>query len=765
MYKITVRGIVQGVGFRPFVYRLAKSMGLRGYVKNTGTGCVEIVIDKNVDEFIKRLKNELPPIAEISEVVVEPFNEQFKDEDFYILRSGGKRGKLSLPPPDIAVCDECLKEVFDYKNRRYLYPFTSCTNCGPRFSVALKLPYDRENTSFCEFPMCEDCLKEYKSVEDRRYYAQTVACPKCGPNYKLVKDKIIAEKLDAIKLAAKFIDKGKIVAIKGIGGYHIACKAEDENVVLNLRERLSRPQQPFAVMVRDLNVLERIAYLNVEEKKALESYIRPILVLKSKNKLVPALAPMLNTVGVMLPYTPLHNILFSFLDSDVLVMTSANLPGEPMFIDENIFDSNLADYYLTHNLKIANRIDDSVIKFVGKRRMIIRKSRGLVPDKIKIDTNIEAVSVGAELYNSLSILKDGCIIQSQYIGNTSNFKTYKDFFSKAFRFWLEFTKLKPNVVFCDLHPLYNTTKFAENYCKENEIKLVKVQHHFSHAMSVMAEKNLNRAVAIAVDGAGYGFDGNIWGCEILYLDFDEKVFERIGRMEYLPLPGGDNATNNPGRILYAILHEKNELNVKFDWEKMNIKPELISFQLEKNLNIARASSAGRYLDVCSVLLGIYSKRTYEGEGAMKLEAFAVNGNLNEAEKWLKDYPVNITSNIEVARYTSPFDDFKGKKKKVKIINIGDVLVGAIKENNLDKKDLALALTLYLSKSISELAIEEAIKKDACIIMSGGVAYNTIITPYIENSAKKENIKFYVNEITAAGDNGISVGQLYSSLLL
>ena len=377
MYRITVRGIVQGVGFRPFVYRLAKSMNLKGYVKNTGTGCVEIVIDRNVDEFIRRLKDEKPPIAEIHEVEVEEIpNLDFND--FVIEKSGGKKGGLSLPPPDVALCKFCLEELFDPKNRRYLYPFISCTDCGPRFSVAIKLPYDRENTTFNEFPLCDECQKEYWNVLDRRYYAQSIVCPKCGPNYELIHNDRIIKGLDAIIKTAKLIDEGKMVAIKGIGGYHIACKTDDD-VVFKLREKLGRPQQPFAIMARNLEVVRKVAYVSEDEEREMTSYIRPITVLKKKNpEDFFAVAPYLDTIGVMLPYSPLHYILFNYLKSDFIVMTSANKPGEPMYIDDGVFSLEL-DAYLRHNLKIHNRVDDSVIKFVGRRRLIIRRSRGFVP--------------------------------------------------------------------------------------------------------------------------------------------------------------------------------------------------------------------------------------------------------------------------------------------------------------------------------------------------------------------------------------------------
>ncbi len=788
VFRIIVRGTVQGVGFRPFVYRLAKSMGFRGWVRNTGSGSVEIVVlaeEREVGEFIERLKREKPPISRISSVSYSEFDAEIPEE-FEIVKSGGKTGELSLPPPDVAVCDKCVEEVFDPSNRRYMYPFTSCTDCGPRFTVVERLPYDRENTSFSEFPMCVDCRREYENIEDRRYYAQSIACPRCGPRYRLRagksgsgRNRSCTKELDAVIKAAELIDSGKILAVKGIGGYHIACRADSEEVVRRLRKLLRRPQQPFAVMVRDCEVAERVAEVGEEEREILSSYVRPILVVRSRGVLAESVAPSLNTIGIMLPYTPLHHILFSFLKSDCLVMTSANMPGEPMFIDSGVERLGV-DAILEHDLRIVNRTDDSVVKVIGhgdagedaggkgkKRRwrMIIRKSRGFIPDRIPVDSDIRAVAVGAELYNSIAVLRDRSIIQSQYIGNTSNFRTYREFFERAFEFWLKFTQLEPDIVFSDMHPLYNTSRFAGRYAEENGVRLVRVQHHFAHAMSVMAERRLDRAVAVAVDGAGYGFDGNTWGCEVLWLDFESRDFRRIARMEYITLPGGDAATEKPGRILFSILHSRGEAG-EFDWERMGVNPELLAVQLERGINIAKASSAGRYLDACSAMLGLCYERTYEGEGAMKLEALASCGDLGSAEKILRDMEVELSWNREPAVYDSPFSDTGQRDGKVEVIGVRSAVCRACELlGRVRKEDLALALTLYLARALAGLAVEEALKRDACLVMSGGVAYNSIITPEVGRIAEEEGVEFYVNELTAAGDNGISVGQLYSSRLL
>ena len=746
MYRITVRGIVQGVGFRPFVYRLAKSMNLKGYVKNTGTGCVEIVIDKDVDEFVKRLKEEKPPIAEIHSVEVEEIPD-IPIDDFKIEKSGGKKGGLSLPPPDVAVCNLCLKELFDPNNRRYLYPFISCTDCGARFSVAIKLPYDRENTTFNDFPLCNECLEEYWNILDRRYYAQSIACPKCGPSYELILDNKIVKGLDAIKLTAELIDKGKFVAIKGIGGYHIACKTDDD-IVFRLREKLGRPQQPFAVMARNLDVVKAVAYVSEREEKEMLSYIRPITILKKRDKdSFFAVAPYLDTIGVMLPYAPLHYILFNYLKSDFIVMTSANKPGEPMFIDDGVFSLEL-DAYLRHNLKIYNRVDDSVIKFVGGRRLIIRRSRGFVPKVIEINSNLDGLAVGAELYNSITILKDGKAIVSQYIGNTANFKTFNEFFKRAVEFFTKFVDLKPDFIACDLHPLYNTTTFAEKLAEKTKCPLVKIQHHFAHAMSVMAENGFEKAVAITVDGVGYGFDATIWGGEVLLLDFEKKVFKRIGRLERFKLIGGDLATEYPLRIAFAIAYKAGE-ELPSHYEKYLRKGE--SFDLFAKIydKGIETSSLGRLLDATSAMLEVCFKRTYEGEPAMKLESIV--------EPFECGVKPKIRTVEEESVYSKPFvdDDFKVKRGEVKVLQISNFFVDCMHEYLQDKSSkgrIAYKVIDYIAKGFAEIVKDY----DYPVVMSGGVCYNSYFTPLVEKYVGR----VYVNEKVACGDNGISFGQAY-----
>ncbi len=739
VFKIVVTGRVQGVGFRPFVYRLAKSMGLKGYVKNVGDGTVEILIDKNLDEFISKLKNEKPSKAIIEKIVVEDADGNFSN--FTIIQSGGETGLFSLPPPDFAICERCSEEIFEKDNRRYLYPFTTCTDCGQRFSISIELPFDRVNTTLNEFPLCDDCSKEYSNPDDRRYFAQSIACPLCGPDYSLYPKNVSG--VESIRLTAEMLDDGKIVAIKGIGGYHIACRIYDD-IVLKLRKILRRPQQPFAVMVRDIETAKRYAEVGELEQKELESYIRPIVVLKKKRELH-QVAPSLDTIGIMLPYTPLHKILFSFLKADALVMTSANLPGEPMAIE---WPDISCDAILHHNLRIYNRVDDSVIKIVNGKRMIIRRSRGFVPVPIDVGIRKSAISLGAELYNSIGLLKDGKGVISQYIGNTANFKTFNEFFKKAIDFWIGYLKIKPEIIVCDAHPFYNTSIYAEKLSDEMGAEILKIQHHLAHALSVMAENGIDRSIAITVDGVGYGFDGSMWGGEVILVDLKEGIFERVGRLERIKLLGGDLSVNYPLRTLFSIIYSAEK-----DWElleryraylRKNETFELLERQYKGDINVAHASSAGRYMDAISAMIEICFERTYEGEPAMKVEGVARKGN--------QIYEPEIENSYELRTFS--FDGKEKSKGEVMVIKFSHIFSDSLKRylRGEDRGIIAWRLIDYLASSFAEIVKNYTLP----VVLSGGVAFNT---HFSESLSRR--ISFHTNELVSAGDNGISLGQLYA----
>jgi len=495
------------------------------------------------------------------------------------------------------------------------------------------------------------------------------------------------------------------------------------------------------------------------------SYIRPIIILRKKDpKSFFAVAPGLDTIGLMLPYSPVHYILFSHLKADFLIMTSANLPGEPMYIDDGVFNLSL-DAYLQHNMKIHNRIDDSVIKIIDNSRLIIRRSRGFVPKTFRFNSDLTALAFGAELYNSISVLKDKLVVISQYIGNTSNFRTYNEFFKSAVSFFTKFLSItKPDVVFCDLHPLYNTTLFAEKFASKLNCKLIKVQHHFAHAMSVMAEKGINKAVAITVDGVGYGFDGTVWGGEVLLLDFENKKFKRIGRLEKVKLIGGDLAVERPLRLLFSVIYDlKKDFSMLESYGKYlfrNESFEAFAKAIDANIGVVEASSAGRFFDSISAALEVCFERTYEGEPAMKLE-----GITKETEPY---YKTKIAVKEEKSEYSqawiSESNNFRTGVGKIKVLKTKHVVCDILERylSGENKSELAYQAVEYLARGLAEIA---ASKAEDAIVMSGGVTFNTYFTSLVKKYIKEKGLTLYLNENVAAGDNGISFGQIYLSKFL
>lgn len=516
-------------------------------------------------------------------------------------------------------------------------------------------------------------------------------------------------------------------------------------------------------MARNMEKLKEIAVVNAEANE-LESYIRPIVVLKKKNRdAFYAVAPELDTIGVMLPYSPAHYLLFENMKADFIVMTSANLPGEPMFIDDGVFELDL-DYYLVHNLRINNRIDDSVIKFVNGRRMIIRKSRGFIPHAFRLESRYNGVALGAELYNSICFLKDSMIIQSQYIGNTADFRTFNEFFKKSLNFFQNFLSMDSvDFVFCDLHPLYNTSQFAEKLVEKINARLIRIQHHFAHGMSVMNEKSLDRAVAISVDGVGYGYDGTIWGGEVIYIDLEEGRFERIGRLEDFRLIGGDLAGEYPLRILFSLVYDYlGDYDLLRGYEKYlreNENFELFESLMDRNLSTILSTSTGRMLDAASAMLEVCFRRTYEGEPAMKLEAIAVDTDPDGPEiggsREGRVYPVFADRVVD------------GRKGEVSVLKTKRKFVECLERyaDGEDRGVIAGEIIAYLAEGLAEIACRFAERKGLPVVLSGGVAYNTIFNRHVYKKAEEYGVKVHINEYTAAGDNGISFGQIYLSKYL
>jgi len=594
MYKIFVQGIVQGVGFRPYIYRKAKENGLVGSVKNTGNG-VEIII--NDKDFIEKLTN-LPPLAKITDYIIKEMKSKKTYSDFIILKSTYSEGETELPA-DIFMCDDCLKELKDKKNRRHNYYFITCTNCGPRFSMIEDYPYDRPLTSMNEFKMCSKCEAEYTNPLDRRYHAQTVACKDCGPKLKLLcgkEDISGSSDVETIKKAVDLIQSKESIAIKGVGGFHI-CSLCDDDSVERVRNILNRPYKPFAVMVKDIDMVETVACVSAKEKELLCSPQRPIVAIEKKQKDDFKSVSELDSIGIMLPYTALHFLMFDFTDVPLL-MTSCNIPGEPVSITEKI-----GKYFLTHERKIVNRCDDSVLKVIEDKTFFLRRSRGYTPIPVRLPTDcLDTVAVGAELNNVICTVKKNKCYLSQYVGDTSKYETF-NFLKDTVYNSIKLTRLKPEIVVCDLHPTYNSTVFAKELAEKYNAKLIQIQHHKAHVASVAAGHTLTDYVGIAVDGLGYGDDGNIWGGEV----FDVKngnEFRRIGHLEEQPQLGGDSATLYPKKMLFGILSkllDENEL-IKlglFDEQESRLYLKV----LENNFNVPITTSSGRILDAVSALLG------------------------------------------------------------------------------------------------------------------------------------------------------------------
>ena len=730
--KIFIRGVVQGVGFRPAVYRIAKRMGLKGYVRNNGSN-VEIVLDRNYEKFLTALRKELPPLARIDDTAIEKTSEKY--DDFIILKSRNGM-KHSTLPADTGICDDCLKELFDMENKRYLYPFTNCTNCGARFSLIKDVPYDRKNTSMNDFVLCESCRKEYLSPEDRRFHAQTTSCPECGPGYVLYdKNKKIVDGDNPVKEFAGLIDKNIIGVLKGWGGMHICCSL---NAVKKLRKWYKREQKPFAVMMRNLDTVKRYIEVSDVEEKLLTSPQKPVVLLRKKNEqevsgILEDVSPGLPNIGVMLPYSGLHHILFHYMKNDGIVMTSGNIPGEPMMtLNRDVFELG-AEYYLLHNRDIVSRCDDSVIRVYGERKFFIRKSRGYVPVKIDVDYDECIVGVGAEQNVSATVSKNGAIYSSQYIGNTSYYPTLT-FLEESTGHLMNLLGVNSiDGVGIDLHPWYVTKKFGEKISEKYDAELFGVQHHWAHAVSLMIDNKINEdVVALTLDGTGYGSDGKIWGGEVLLSDY--VSFDRSGSLEEIPLIGGDAAVRDPRRIVFGVFEKLGVRNGYFNEKEANI--------LRKSMkNAPLTTSFGRVLDALSCYLGICQKQTYDGEPAMKLEKYLEKGKLKyDFEATVTNRDRKIVSTLDLFRQL--VDCSKSKK---------------ISERN--KADLSYSFVYHLLKKLTEIALEKADEKNIRYIgITGGVSYNTTITKIMEGFVKKSDKKFLTHDSIPNGDGGISAGQ-------
>ena len=813
--QILVEGIVQGVGFRPFVYRIATEASLNGYVRNLGN-VVEIIVQgshQNMGEFLFNLQNKLPPIAKINNIETRDLKEE--DEkfssytDFTIKESADDFAGTSVIPPDVAICDNCLEEINDPQNRRYKYPFNACTDCGPRFTVIEKVPYDRDNTTMEDFPLCDECEIEYTNPLDRRYHAEAACCEDCGPSLKLLKNTggdgdsaIEIDCEDPLKETARLLDEGKILAIKGIGGTHLVANVKIKETVDLLRQRLGRKSQAFAVMSPDIETIKTFAVMSKEEEKTLKSKERPIVILKKSEDydFADSVSPDLHNIGVMLPYAPLHHLLFNETDTPAYIMTSANVPGEPMMITNEEIVKNLskiADYYLVHNRRILNRCDDSVVRFRNDELAFIRRSRGYTPEPYDLSgkytylneefDNLNILALGPELDVTFTIIKNSKAYVSQHIGNTNKYRTYQ-FLKEAIEHMMQITKTDSfDLIACDMHPQFFTTQLAKEYAEKYDCPLIQVQHHHAHGVSLINDHVLNKTdldektsaemeisqdyeksellenpgemIIIASDGVGYGDDGGAWGGEILYTDI--KSYKRMASLMPQKMPGGDLCTKYPARMLAAILSNPNsdyerdkygEENVQELMERNYLdafphgKMEIASLfkQIERNLNVGINTSTGRCLDSIAAALNICHERSYEGEAPMKLESAAFNYlKMNDSDK-LNDYPIIIKDH----------DDRRVLDTTAILRYVIDKL-----EEGEDIGRIAAAGQEAVSIGLAKIAIEAA--RDCGIDtvgVTGGTFYNEAITAHIKDCIENAGLKFIQHTNSCPGDGSVSLGQ-------
>jgi hydrogenase maturation protein HypF len=725
--------------------------GLNGYVRNRGDAGVEILLEgkeENIECFLEDLEQKKPPLAQIYKIIPSSLKGKNEYRNFRIYGSSRETDLSgSIIPPDITICAECLKELRDPKDQRYSYFFITCTNCGPRYTIIERLPYDRENTTMRDFPTCSFCKSEYTNPLNRRFHAQTVACPKCGPKAYLTTEKgeSVACK-DPIREAGRLLSEGSIVAIKGYGGFHVATATTRDEPLIRLRKVKHRRQKPFAIMAPNLQVSKSFANVNSWEAELLTSYTHPIVLL-NKNEhyyLSNLIAPGLHNIGVMLPYTGLHHMLFDEVDEPAFVMTSANPPNQPIIKEDDEALKKLedtVDYLLFHNRQIAYRCDDSVVRAHGKHQVFLRRSRGYAPAPIMLREKVKhcTVGLGGELNNTVCVLFENKAFISQHIGDVENVET-RDFLENTIKHLAHLTKSKVEAVACDLHPKFTTTKLAYDLAEKNGWQPIQVQHHYAHTAALMAEHGAKEIVGICCDGYGYGVDGEAWGGEILFCTQVSSGYERLGNLQKQILIGGDLATQYPLRVVAGILH--GQVNIE-NWllQRQQHFPygtkeiQMILHQLEKGSNTVETTSCGRVLDAVAAILGVCYERTYEGEPAMKLESVAAKGkDVLKLEPKIKGNILDTTQML--------LEIFENRQKHT-------------------KADIAYSAHTYLAKGLATLAIEKALEKEVRILgFSGGVACNGILAKAIRKIVEASGLEFLVHETIPPGDGGLSLGQAF-----
>lgn len=727
--RLFVEGVVQGVGFRPCVYGLALRHHLSGFVGNNSEG-VFIEIEgaaATLAAFVRDLRNNPPPLAHIEQITITEMDPSHEN-GFEIVQSQAQYGANTLISPDLCICDDCLQELQNPADRRYRYPFINCTNCGPRFTIIKDIPYDRLLTTMAAFPMCEACEAEYYDPLNRRFHAQPNACPDCGPQVNYIQGQQQMWRDDAIGHALEALHRGQVVAVKGLGGFHLACDASNDDAVNTLRDRKGRQGKPFAVMVRDVATARQIATVSDAEARILTSRERPIVLLhKRDNTLSENVTSGNPYVGVMLPYTPLHYLLVE----RPLVMTSANYSNEPIVKDNDealAKLSDIADGFLLHDRDIHVHCDDSVIRVLDEVEYPVRRSRGYAPFPVKLPFNVSQVlAVGGELKSTFCLAKGDYAFMSQHIGDMENLETLRAF-ERAYQHMSTIFRVEPKTIVCDQHPRYLSTQWATRFAAEQDIPLVKVQHHHAHIAGVMAENGVTGPViGFSYDGTGYGDDGAIWGGEVIIADYMQ--YERVSHLPYMPLPGGDAAIKNPYRLALAYLWANG-----ITWDDMlppimhatSTEKRVLRQQLERNVNVAQTSSMGRLFDVVAALIGVRQEVSYEAQAAIELEALAT-----------------VTDQIY------PFSSIKVLLTAI----VGDLQIG--------RPVSCIAGKFHNTVAHHILQISQQIRERQglnTVALSGGVFQNVTLLQQVRGLLNNHQFNILVHQQVPANDGGLALGQ-------
>lgn len=747
--RISAKGVVQGVGFRPFVFSLAKQYGLSGWVCNTSED-VKIEVEgpgKNIDHFISDLEHKAPPLAKIETISVS-FDSPVGYDGFEIRQSKPEAGKYQLVSPDIATCDACQGDVFTPGNRRFHYPFTNCTNCGPRFTIIKDIPYDRPLTTMSAFTMCPDCQREYQDPLDRRFHAQPNACPICGPALQLTDNSGSAvDSSDIIASIASLLKQGKIVAIKGLGGFLLACDATSEKSVTTLRKRKRRPSKPFAVMVTNIEMAHQHCKIGSTEEMLLMSPQSPIVLLpwKPSSTICRDVGYGLKYLGVMLPYTPLHHLILRETGLP-LVMTSGNISEEPI-AGENAEAlrrlHDIADYFLLHNRDIHSTYDDSVAIVAENVPVLVRRSRGYAPYPIHLDYNSpQILACGAEEKNTFCLTRDNHAFVSQHIGDMENLETMEHY-ERTVELYKRLFRIQPEIIAYDMHPEYLPTRYALDQIEKTGIAGFPVQHHHAHIASCMTDAGAKGPViGLAFDGTGYGSDGKIWGGEFLIVD--RREFKRVGQLEYLPLPGGDAAIKKPYRIaiayMLALLGEKaldTRLGFLHSVEKIEI--DLIRKQIQSSLNSPLTSSMGRLFDAVSAMANIRPTIDYEAQAAIDMEMQAY-----DAEDEQECYPFGITGDAGC-----------------RIIRLRDLIAAVLSDVARGCRPSAIGMRFHNTIAVMAHDICLKIRENTgleTVALSGGCFQNRLLLSRVTDKLKIAGFSVLTHSHVPCNDGGISLGQ-------